>query len=148
MRVAQGLIGNKVVAYLSAETGVSQRTVKRWRANKRQIGIEEFARLLRTEEGVLYLTAVMADSRAAWWRMFCAQLDKVEAQRLQAKARNRLRRAVMGGLDADAELTAAINRAEVLAFQDEDFAGPHVDALRSFGRVSNSAMAQTGKRRK
>lgn len=63
-------------------------------------------------------------------------------------ARSRLRRAVTRGLDADAALTAAINRAEVLAFQDEEFTGAHVDALRSFGRAPNSAMAQTKVRRK
>lgn len=148
LRVAQGLFASKVVQNVIAETGASESTVKRWKSGRREMGVEDFAKLLRTEEGVLYLTAVMAESQPTWWQMFCAHLDKADAQRLQAQARNRLRRAVTRGLDADAALTAAINRAEVLAFQDPEFSGAHVDALRSFGRVPNSAMAQTKVRSK
>ena len=141
MRAAHSLWPFKTTSELIVRTRRSERTVKYWRAEQREMSSEDFARLLRTEEGFEFLIAAMADAEPAWWRLIRALSDAAQAQKLQAVARRRLRRAVRGALDADQEITAAIARAEAAFVHDEEFYGPQIDALRAAARIPNRPLA-------
>lgn len=131
------------VKTFARKTGVSLGAANKKVHAQRPIYADELAALLRTDEGFDLLTAIMAGTRPKWWRLVSASMEVREAQRLQAEARARIRRAVRGALDADADLTAAIARAEALS--DQDFHRPHLDALGAMARVSDRAVAAASK---
>jgi uncharacterized protein YutE (UPF0331/DUF86 family) len=95
--------------------------------------------MLRSEHGLRFLSAVMADARPRWWVAFKSQAAITNARRHEAAARRSLQEAV----DATADLSAAIARTEILP--DQDFHRGHVDALRTMAGVSDRTMAQTAK---
>lgn len=53
---------------LAALTGATDRTARNWLSLKREISADALAALLRTEDGLQILEAVMGDARPAWWR--------------------------------------------------------------------------------
>lgn len=120
-------------------TGLSPGATKKKLEGDRPFHADELAALLRTDQGFELLSRIMAGSRPRWWVLCSAFMEVRDAQRLQAKARAKIRKA----LNADADLSAAIARADALS--DEDFHRPHVDALRSMGGVSDRAMASATK---
>lgn len=126
--------------------GLSESGARKKLDGDRKLDIDEFCVMLHTDEGFEYLTAVMAESQVKWWRLMSASMTAREAQRLQAAARTRIRRVIRESIDADADLSAAIARAE--AFSDQEFHRPHADALRSMGRLQNRTMAPAGKQRR
>lgn len=126
-------------------TGLSVGAANKKVHGQRTIDADEMARLLRTDDGFEFLTALMADAQPKWWVLCSAFMEVREAQRLQAEARLRIRRAVRGALNADADLTAAISRADALS--DADFHRPHADALRSMAGVPDRAVAAAAKGR-
>lgn len=121
--------------------GLSAGATKKKLEGDRPFKADELAAMLRTERGFELLTAVMADAKPAWWVLCSAFMEVRTAQRLQAKARRRIARAVRSTLNADADLTAAIARAEL--FSDEEFHRPHADALRSMAGIPDRPLAQT-----
>ena len=145
IQVSRHLWPRKTAAEMAIRARVSSRSAENWLARKADPNAQAFCALLRSEEGFEFLIAAMADAEPAWWRLARALMDTAEAQKLQAVARRRLRRAVRGALDADKDITAAINRAEPLLVFDEEFMRPHVAALRATGRVPDRPMAQTAR---
>jgi hypothetical protein len=138
MRVARSLWPRKTAAELAELTGASLRTAERWLAGERALSTDALAALIRSEHGLDFLVALMADAEPAWWRRAKAYFAAIDAQRLQRAARRRLREAI----HADTELTSAIGRADALLVQDEDFYRPHADAVRAAARVPDRAMAR------
>jgi len=126
--------------------GVSLTSANKQIHRQRNFTADDIAELLRTDHGFEILTAIMADAKPKWWVLVSSFMEVRDAQRLQAEARARIRRAVRGALDADADLTAAIARADTLS--DADFYRPHADALRSMAGLPNSSLASTTKGRK
>jgi hypothetical protein len=124
--------------------GVTDKTAKRKLNLERGLSVEELGKLIRDERGFEVLQAVMGDARPKWWRLMLPLMDAAEAREMQMAARRRLKQTIESALDADQHLTAAIQRAEALS--DQDHAGPHVDALRSMGRIQNRAVATKPKR--
>lgn len=127
------------VKTLARITGLSVGAANKKTHAQREFTADELAKMLRTDRGFELLTAIMADAEPNWWRLVSASMDVREAQRLQVEARARIRRAVRGALNADAELTAAIARAD--AFSDADFMRPHADALRAMAGVPDRTVA-------
>lgn len=70
MRVAHRLWEHKPAANLIARAGVSERQAKYLLARKRGISAEALAALLRSEDGLEFLEAVMGDARPYWWKAF------------------------------------------------------------------------------
>src|ERR1700676_5391869 len=65
----------KPAAVLSEMLGVSERTAKRKLGCERELSSDEVGRLIRSEQGFEFITAVMADAPRVpeWWRI-CAPL--------------------------------------------------------------------------
>jgi hypothetical protein len=143
MHVARTLWPRKTAAELAELTGASLRTAERWLAGQRPLSTDALAALIRSEHGLDFLSALMADAEPAWWRRAKAYFAAIDAQRLQRAARRRLREAI----DADTALTAAIGRADALLVHDEEFYREHADAVRAAARAPDRTMV-AGKRRK
>lgn len=134
----------KPAAVLADKLGISDRTAKRKLSCERELSAEEIGKLIRSEQGFAFITAIMADApRApAWWKVCAPVMEAAEIRKMQMAAQKRVTKILEGALDADKSLTAAIARADALAVHDEDFARPHGDALRSMARVPNRAVAE------
>lgn len=126
---------------LAVTLGISFGAAKKKIEGDRDISLDEFAVLLRTPKGFQYLTAVMSDSTVQWWRLLAPMMEVAEVQAMQNRARRKLRNAVKGAMDADADITAAIARADALLVQDEDFHRHQADAVLAMARVSHRAGA-------
>lgn len=126
---------------LAVTLGISFGAAKKKIEGDREISLDEFAVLLRTPKGFQYLTAVMSDSTVQWWRLLAPMMEVAEVQAMQNNARRKLRKAVQGALDADADITAAIARAEALTVQDEEFHRQGADAIRAMAGLPNRAVA-------
>lgn len=122
--------------------GLSERGAKHRLAGSREFSAEEIAIMLRSEHGLTFLSAIMADANPPWWVAFRQQVAIKDARRLEAAARRKLQEA----LDAEADLSATIAYTEALS--DQDFTRPHADALRAFRRVPDRAVGQTTKNRR
>jgi hypothetical protein len=132
---------------LAVTLGISFGAAKKKIEGDRELSLDEFVTLLHTPKGFQYLTAVMADSQVQWWRLLAPMMEVAEVQAMQNRARRKLRKAVQGAFDADADITAAITRADALLVQDEDFHRQGADALRSMGRIPHRAVAATKTKR-
>jgi hypothetical protein len=138
MLAARSLWPRKTAAELAGLTGASLRTAERWLAGERTLSMDALAALIRSERGLDFLVALMADAEPTWWRRVKVYFAAVDAQRLQRAARRRLREAI----DADTTLSTAIGRADALLIQDENFYGEHLDALRAAARDPNRTLAR------
>ena len=118
--------------------GVSDGAAHKKLTGERAFSAAELAALIRSEHGLDFLVALMADAEPAWWRRAKAYFAAIDAQRMQRTARRKLREAI----DADADLSAAIGRADALLVQDADFYGAHADAVRAAARVPDRTMAR------
>ncbi len=127
--------------------GISDGAAKKKIEGERGLSLDEFVTMLRTPEGFKYLTAAMSDSTVQWWRICAPLMEVAEVQAMQLRARRRFSRAVKGALDADADLSASIARADALLVQDEDFHRPHADAVRAMARAPHRAVAAKAGRR-
>jgi hypothetical protein len=121
---------------------VSDKTAKRKLGFERALSPEDIGVLIRSERGFEVLNALMGDAKPAWWRMVVPLMDAADAHKMQLAARRRLKKTIESALDADRDLAATIQRAEALAFHDEEHVGPHIDALRSMGGASHRSVAQ------
>jgi len=140
MQKARSLFPRKTAIHLVAITGYSQRAVECWLSGQARIPSDAIASLLHCEFGREFLSAIMVDATPIWWRKAIAYFAAVDALSLQRAAKRRLREAV----DADADLTAAIHRADnLLACGDQDFYRPQIDALRSMGGIPDRARTKT-----
>lgn len=138
----------KPAAVMADWLGVSDRTAKRKLGCERELSADEIGRLIRSEQGFHFVTAIMGDARPEWWRVCSALMDAADIRKMQMAAQRRIAKTLEGALDADRSLAATIARAEALAIQDEEHARPHIDALRSMGRPSDRAVASSKGRRR
>jgi hypothetical protein len=140
-RTCRTVFGRKTWSYLTELFGVSERSAKSRLACEREFTADELAVLLRSENGLRFLVAVMGDAQPAWWKTFKGHIALLDARKLQRAAQRRLQEAI----DAETDLSAAIARADLLS--DEEFHRPHGDALRSMARIPDRAVASaTGRR--
>ena len=67
-RVLSAIWPSKRDMRLAAITGAADRTARDWLALRANYSADALAALLRTEDGLQILEAVMSDARPAWWR--------------------------------------------------------------------------------
>lgn len=127
--------------------GVSDKTAKRKLNFERALTVEELGTLIRSERGFEVVCAVMGDAKPAWWRIMVPLMDIAEIQQMQIAARRRARKTMEGVLDADRNLSLAIQRAETLALHDPEHLSTQVDALRSMRGVPDRALAPSKRKR-
>lgn len=70
MRVARALWPLKTDMALAAKTGASERMCRYWLAQRYDLSVDDLVALLRGEEGLQFLQAMMAGARPTWWRRF------------------------------------------------------------------------------
>lgn len=128
--------------------GVSDRTAKRKLAAEREFTAEEIGKLIRSEDGFHFVTAIMGDATPEWWRICATLMDAADIRKMQMAAQRRIAKTLKGALDADRALAETISRAEALAVHDEEHASAYIDAVRSMARVPHSAVASSKGRRR
>lgn len=144
VQCVKAIFPRKTWAWLATLIDVPERTAKHRIAGTREFSVDELRALLRSEHGLEILSALMEGADSKWWRQFRVMMKAVSARMVRA----RIARELSEAIDADRDLSAAINRAEAaLSFSDEEFNRPHVDALRAMSRVPHRAVASPGRRR-
>ncbi len=142
MRAARNRWSVKTRLHLAEITGYSVRACESWLAGERKIPADALAALIRSDWGRDFLAAVMAKSRAPWWRRFM-RIDIVASVKRRHAADRRLLEQV---LEADCETSDAIARAEAtlaaVSIQDPEFHSVGRDALRNALRIPNGSVAQ------
>jgi transcriptional regulator with XRE-family HTH domain len=143
MQKARGLWSVKTAAQLASRASVSPRAAEHWLSGKREISTDALVQLLRSEEGIHFLVAVMEQARPKWWTTLLriGLLGSIQRRR---EADLRLLKRV-----ADADRPAAPQFSAALRLQDEDFYGPLLagfDESAAAG-VPARAVAQATKRR-
>lgn len=115
--------------------GLSERGAKARLAGDRTFTAEELAILLRTEQGLTFLTALMEGATPQWWLRLQKQLAVADAKYHRRAAERRLQEAVY-------ELEARIDRAETaLCVQDEEFGRAQFAAVRASARLPDRSLA-------
>jgi hypothetical protein len=140
---------DKPWAHLGSLLRLEERTAKHRMAATREFSADEIAALLHQPFGFKVVAAIMSQAKRPplWWRVCKPLMELADIQQMQLNARRRLGRVLKGAVDADADITAAIARAEAaLSVRDEEFDRPHLDALRSMARVPDRTMAPQAKR--
>jgi hypothetical protein len=140
---------------------MTERVAKHRLAGTRDYTVEELQALLRSEEGLDFLVAVMGDAQPAWWRWMTRVMTLAAVRRRQAQDAQEIlklettgdvdvgaRRRIKGALDADRRLSSAIAKAETtlgLSRPNVDRMGAAADG-RS-GGLSRGAVARAKGRR-
>jgi hypothetical protein len=122
--------------------GVTDKTAKRKLNLERSLSVEELGRLIRSERGYEIVAAIMGDATPEWWRLCSVLMDAADIRKMQIAAQRRAAKVLKGVLDADRDLSEAIQRAETLAFYGSEQAGVQADALREINRVSDRPVAK------
>lgn len=136
VEMAKAISPVKTWGYLADLLKLRERTAKHRASRTRRLKDDEIAALLRSEDGIHFLVAIMDDARPKWWRTMLKMgvLGGIEARR---EADLKLLRSVAHVSDQTAaELPAA------LMVQDEEFYGPVFAALDAVARAPNSAMGK------
>lgn len=132
--VCRAAFGRKTWAQLSEITGLSERAAKSRLAHERDFTIHELRALLRSEQGIHFLVALMDEARPAWWSALL-RMGMLGGIARRRAADLRLLRKVA---HADQATTAALPAA--LLVQDQDFYSPVVEALESVARRQGGPM--------
>jgi hypothetical protein len=90
MAVVQAIWPRKTAAELVVRTGRSERMCQYWLSRKYDLSVDDLAALLRSDEGLQILEALMGDKRPAWWRGFRRQVEIAELRRRTEQSRRRL----------------------------------------------------------
>lgn len=92
-RVAHGLWPRplKVSAELASRAEVHPRTAERWLSLRTGMSADALAAILRSEEGLAFLDALMADAPPTWWQDFRAAVERERIQRQLSELRRQLK---------------------------------------------------------
>lgn len=125
----------KTWGYLAKLLGISERVAKHRLYCSREFTADEIAGLLRSEDGIHFLVAMMDEARPKWWRTMLRMGVLGGIERRRESDLNLLRKVAHVSDQTAAELPAA------LMVQDSEFYGPVFDALDAVARGPGSAVA-------
>ena len=141
MQKARGLFPLKTSQHLSEITGFSLRACAAWLGGEAKIPADALAALLRSEWGLEFLSSIMAESRAPWWRRLLRVNIVASVLRRRAADKRLLERA----LESDRDITETMARAATaLCVQDEDFGGVFADGVRAMARAPDCPVVAKG----
>lgn len=128
----------KTWCFVAETFGLQERTAKHRLAVTRVYTVAELQILLRSEDGLDFLVAVMGDAQPAWWRWLNKVMTLAAVRRRQAEDAQEIlkletspdadvgaRRRIKGALNADTRISAAVARAETAL----GFSRPNVDRV-------------------
>jgi hypothetical protein len=122
IEIVKRLFPLKPSAFLASLIGISERCARGRIFAEREFTADELARLIRSEHGLEFLTAIMVDAQPRWWVRLRATSRVAAIRKEQLRMKEALHEAE--------ELACALARAETaLAVSDSDFHRPHIDAL-------------------
>lgn len=135
--------------------GLQERAAKYRISNSRAYTVDELQVLLQSEDGLEFLSVLMADAEPKWWWwakqvMTVASIkrrrheDEQEILKLEtsAPAETGARRRIKGALDANRNIKAGIDRAETaLGLQRPNLDGRDADEAGAGARLSGRAVA-------
>lgn len=138
----------KTWSFIAETFGLQERTAKHRLAGTRVYTVGELQTLLRSEDGLDFLVAVMGEAQPAWWRWINKVMTLAAVRRRQAEDAQEIlkletspdtdvgaRRRIKGALDADRRISAAIVRAETAV----GISRPNVDRV---GAAADSRSAR------
>lgn len=70
VRVARALWPSKTEMELAVRTGASPRMCRYWLAQRYDLSADHLAALLRSDDGLKILEAIMGDAKPVWWKRF------------------------------------------------------------------------------
>lgn len=118
--------------------GLQERTAKHRLAVSRVYTVSELQALLRSEDGLDFLVAVMGDAQPTWWRWITKVMTLASVRRRQAEDAQEIlklettgdvevgaRRRIKGALHAGQRISAAVARAETTL----GFSRPNLDRV-------------------
>lgn len=132
--VAKSLSPVKTWGYLAELLRLKERAAKHRAAHTRRLSDDDIANLLRSEDGIHFLVAIMDKARPKWWRTFLKMGVLGGIERRREADLQLLRNVANVSNQTAAELPAA------LLLQDEEFFGPVFEALDAVARQPNSAV--------
>ena len=142
MQTARGCWKVKTRLHLSEITGFSLRACAAWLGGEAKIPADALAALLRSEWGLEFLSSIMAESRAPWWRRLLRVNIVASVLRRRAADKRLLERA----LESDRDITDTMARAATsLCVQDEDFGSVFADGVRSMARPPDGTVARAAR---
>lgn len=92
MRVAKTLWPRKTAAELSVRTGTQLRACEYWLSRKTEMSADALVSLLRSEEGLDILEAIIGEARPTWWKNFARTIELSRLRKAQDDHRRRLER--------------------------------------------------------
>jgi hypothetical protein len=138
-KVSQRLWPTKTDYQLAARTKTSDRACRDVLKGRSTLSGESLANLLRSDEGLLFLTAIMADAKPAWWVGFLSHKKLTDKRALAAIAQQEIREA----LHEFDQLDAALARTETaLGLSDADFHRESIDAIGAVRGAAHRPMAR------
>ncbi|MCK1541421.1 hypothetical protein IVB12_05370 [Bradyrhizobium sp. 179] len=149
-----------LIDLLPREFEMTERVAKHRLAGSRDYTVEELQALLRSEEGIDFLIAIMGDAQPLWWRWMTKVMTLAAVRRRQAEDAQEIlkletsgdvdvgaRRRIKGALNADKRISAAVARAETtlgLSRPNLDRVGATSDGRNA--RLPHRPVARTGGR--
>jgi hypothetical protein len=125
----------KTWLHLIELTDLSERTAKYRMSGERDFSATELAALLRSEHGLDFLAAIMADATPKWW------VQVQSAFKLGAMRRHRQQ--LQEAINEAERLGDTLARAETaLGVCDEEFHRPQIDALGTIRRDLHRPLAR------
>ncbi len=83
MRVARSLWPLKTDLALAERTGASDRMCRYWLASKYSLSADDVCDLLRSDDGLQFLEAIMGDAKPIWWKRMKASANRAALRRAQ-----------------------------------------------------------------
>jgi hypothetical protein len=90
MRVARALWPLKTDLELAARTQASDRMARYWLQNRFNISADDLANLLRSDEGMQVLEAVMGEARPKWWARMKGSAQRSALRRAQRELQRQI----------------------------------------------------------
>ncbi len=90
MRVARSLWPLKTDLALAERTGASDRMCRYWLASKYSLSADDICALLRSDDGLQFLEAIMGDAKPVWWQRMKASANRAALRRAQKQLQKQI----------------------------------------------------------
>lgn len=140
MQKARSLWPHKTAAEVAVRAHVSVRSAERWLAGERELSADAIAHLLRSDQGIHFLVALMDKARPAWWSMLLRMGLLGGIQRRREADLRLLRRMA----DVTDEVARPVIPAALMV-QDPEFFEPLFEAAVAVAGAPDSPVGKRGR---
>jgi hypothetical protein len=129
---ARAVFGRKTWAQVARILGLSERSAKSRLAREREFTADEIAALLKSEQGIHFLVALVGDARPSWWTALL-RMGLLGGVAKRRAADLRLLRRI-----ANADRSTPIPAAALI--HDAEFFGPVLEAFDAVARAQDRSV--------